>query len=136
MTERNENWQGMNWIRQEKRLAIYLRDGCACAYCGATMEGGNKLSLDHVVCVSKRGANNDESNLVTACMTCNTSRGKRSVKKFCEAVAKYVNHGVQADEILRHVRNCQRRVLKPYVTEAKQLIALRGSVQQVLNGRG
>jgi len=30
MTVRNEGvWQGMNWIRQEKRLAIYLRVGLA-----------------------------------------------------------------------------------------------------------
>jgi 5-methylcytosine-specific restriction endonuclease McrA len=41
-------WQGMNWIRQEKRLAIYLRDGLACGYCGDSVENGAKLSLDHL----------------------------------------------------------------------------------------
>jgi len=41
-------WQGMNWIRREKRVAIYLRDGCACAYCGATLEDGTQLTLDYL----------------------------------------------------------------------------------------
>lgn len=31
---RKADWQGMNWIRQDKRLAIYLRDGLACVWCG------------------------------------------------------------------------------------------------------
>jgi len=38
--------QGMNWIRKEKRLAIYLRDGLACGYCGQSIEDGAKLTLD------------------------------------------------------------------------------------------
>src|SRR5438128_11454104 len=34
--------QGMNWIRPEKRLALYLRDGLACCYCGEAVEDGAK----------------------------------------------------------------------------------------------
>lgn len=34
MSARKENWQGMNWCRPATRLAIYLRDGMACTYCG------------------------------------------------------------------------------------------------------
>ena len=64
MTKRKANWQGMNWIRQEKRLAIYLRDGMSCAYCGASVEGGAQLSLDHVKPHS-RGGSNAAANLVT-----------------------------------------------------------------------
>ena len=29
---------GMNWLPKARRLAIYLRDGLACAYCGASVE--------------------------------------------------------------------------------------------------
>ncbi|KKK72946.1 hypothetical protein LCGC14_2898780, partial [marine sediment metagenome] len=43
IASRKEKNQGMNWIRPEKRLAIYLRDGLACCYCGATVEDGTKL---------------------------------------------------------------------------------------------
>jgi 5-methylcytosine-specific restriction endonuclease McrA len=71
------DWQGMNWIRQEKRLAIYLRDGCACVWCGAKVEEGAQLTLDHVRCHSA-GGSNAASNLVTACKRCNDSRGARS----------------------------------------------------------
>lgn len=122
-------WQGMNWIRQEKRLAIYLRDGCACAYCGAAVEGGAMLTLDHVKPHSKGGTNHEE-NLVTCCQKCNSSRGSRSLKTFAAACAGYVNHGVTAAEILAHVKACQRRALPK--AEAKALIARRGSASKAL----
>lgn len=126
-------WQGMNWIRQDKRLAIYLRDGCACVYCGATVEAGAVLSLDHVVAHSKT-ENNDAANLVTCCKRCNDSKGARSTPKFAAAVAAYMNHGVTVESILAHVRNCQRRSLAPYREEAKALIARRGSAAAALKG--
>lgn len=130
----NGNWQGMNWIRQEKRLAIYLRDGCACGWCGSKVEDGAQLSLDHYVPHCK-GGSNKETNLVTSCKRCNDSRGARSAKAFSTAVAQYVNHGVRADAILAHVRDCKTRSLKPFIAEAKRLIALRGSAFKALNGR-
>lgn len=131
----NGEWQGMNWIRQEKRLAIYLRDGCACVYCGATVENGATLSLDHVIAHSK-GGSNEARNLVTCCKRCNDSRGARNVLKFVEVVAEYVNHGVLAKRILQHLRACQQRDLAPFLVEAKRLIALRGSAFAVLTYRG
>lgn len=125
------DWQGMNWIRQEKRLAIYLRDGMACAWCGDAVENGVTITLDHVKPHSKGGANH-ESNLVTACKKCNSSRGTRSVKAFARATAAYINHGVQAKEIENHIRNCTRRSLGVHKLEAKALIARRGSAARVL----
>lgn len=134
MSERSENWQGMNWIRQDKRLAIYLRDGCACVWCGAAVEQGAQLTLDHVV-PHVKGGSNLETNLVTACIRCNSSRGKRSVPAFAQAVAEYINHGAKAAEIVRHVRNCAARNLKPHRLEAKALIERRGSAAKVLAAR-
>ena len=124
-------WNGMNWIRQEKRLAIYLRDGLACAWCSASIEEGTTLSLDHLTPHS-RGGSNRESNLVTACSRCNSSRGARSVRNFAEAVAGYLNHGVLPAAIESHVRDCARRKLD--VAAAKQLIAKRGSVARAMAG--
>jgi len=83
------DWQGSKWIRREKRLAIYLRDGLACAYCGTAVEDGAQLSLDHLTPHS-HGGSNDATNLVTACRTCNSARGNRSVAEFCAAVASYL----------------------------------------------
>ena len=81
MTERLENWNGMNWIRQEKRLAIYARDGFACVYCGKTAEDGTKLSLDHIIPAS-HGGNNEANNLITACVNCNCKRGDTDIFTF------------------------------------------------------
>ena len=124
MTKRTENWQGSKWIRRDKRLAIYLRDGMACVYCGATVEDGTQLALDHLRPHSKGGTNH-ETNLVTCCGRCNSSRGNRSVRGFCQAVAAYLNHGVDTRGIERHVRNCAKRTLPR--ADAKKLIASRGN---------
>lgn len=134
MNTRQENWQGMNWITQRKRLAIYLRDGCACKWCGAAVEDGVKLTLDHVKPHSK-GGTNDESNLITACKRCNDSRGARSLKAFAAAVATYLNHGVQAEAILAEVKAAQRRSIKPHLVEAAALIERRGSALKALQER-
>src|SRR5690606_28285985 len=92
MTERQKAWTGVNWVRQSTRLAIYLRDGLACVWCGHAVEDGAQLALDHVRPHSK-GGTNEPTNLVTACMRCNSSRGDRPVRTFARAVAEYLNHG-------------------------------------------
>ena len=124
MTQRQAHWNGMNWIRQEKRLAIYLRDGMACAYCGAKVEDGAQLTLDHLRPHSHGGSNN-ATNLVTCCGTCNSSRGNRSVKAFAAAVASYLNHGVTAESILAHIYRTTQRTIK--LAEAKALLARRNT---------
>lgn len=129
MTERKAKSQGMNWISQHKRLAIYMRDGLSCCYCGDSVELGAQLTLDHIKPYSK-GGNNHESNLVTCCHKCNSSRGNRPMKAFATAVAKYVNHGITAETIITHVNVCRRRPLD--IAAAKQLIAHRGSCAKVL----
>src|SRR5262245_66478674 len=65
--------QGMNWVLKPKRLAIYERDGKACAWCGVKAEDGNQLTLDHLT-PHAHGGSNHESNLVTSCLTCNSHR--------------------------------------------------------------
>lgn len=127
---RKERNQGSKWIRQEKRLAIYLRDGLACAYCGHGVESGATLSLDHVVCHS-HGGSNDATNLVTCCTRCNSSRGTRTVEAFAKNVAGYINHGVKASTIIKHIATTTQRPLD--VAAAKALIAQRGSYSNVLN---
>jgi len=135
MTIRAEGkWQGMNWIRQDKRLAIYLRDGLACCWCGDTVENGSQLTLDHLVPHAKDGSNH-ESNLVTSCLRCNSSRGTRSVPAFAKVVAAYINHGLTTEQVVSHVRKCARRSLAPHRIEAKQLIAERGSAAAAINHR-
>jgi HNH endonuclease len=128
------NWQGMNWIRQDKRLAIYLRDGCACAWCGAAVEDGAQLTLDHLIPHSL-GGSNAEGNLVTSCKRCNDSRGARAVSVFAKAVAEYLDHGIQPSAIEAHILACIARPLKAFRAEAQALMARRGSCFDVLQAR-
>jgi len=121
--------QGMNFVRQSTRLAIYLRDGLACGYCGHSVEDGANLTLDHLQPYSA-GGTNLPSNLVTCCSRCNSSRGTRPVAAFARAVAGYVNHGATAAEIVAHVRATVRRTLPR--AAALEMIARRGSVARVL----
>lgn len=73
--DRYEKNQGMNWIRKEKRLAIYMRDGGRCAYCEST----EQLTLDHL----RHSGSNDATNLVTACFSCNSSKQETPLSQFC-----------------------------------------------------
>lgn len=127
----NGQGHGMNWIRPERRLAIYLRDGLACCYCGQGIEHEAKLTLDHLVAHSN-GGTNDAANLVTCCHRCNSSRGNRSWKVFAAKVAGYINHNVAAADIIRHITNTRKRVLD--VAAAKELIARRGGFTAALKG--
>lgn len=117
------------WCRKDLRLALYLRDGLACVWCSGSVEDGVKLCLDHVIPRSE-GGSNAPSNLVCACGRCNSSRGSRSIEDFAQAVAGYLNHGVTAEQILAHVRDCLSRPVPR--DEAKALLARRGTVADAL----
>lgn len=134
-TERRENWQGSKWCRRSTRLAIYLRDGLACVYCGTTIEDGAVFGLDHIRPVSKGGTNKSR-NLVTACRTCNSSRGNRSVRKFVEALAHYLNENATEKTvggIIAHIKKCRRRKLPR--EEARKLLARRKTVKAACEKR-
>jgi len=119
------------WIRNDTRLAIYLRDGMSCCYCGRSVEEqGVELSLDHLKPRSK-GGENDPTNLITCCRVCNSARGNRPVKTFAAKVAGYLGHGVTAENILKHIRNCRTRQLPK--DEAKDLMKRRGSAFRAVN---
>lgn len=127
----NGQGQGMNWIRPVKRLAIYVRDGLACCYCGEGIEHGAKLTLDHLTPHSQDGTNH-QSNLVTACHRCNSARGNRDWRDFADKTAGYLNHGVQASDIIDQIETTVQRPLD--LAAAKALIAARGGFSKALHG--
>ena len=125
-------YQGSKWITRERRLAIYLRDGLACVYCGATVEDGATLSLDHLTPHS-HGGTNASGNLITSCRTCNSARGDRSIEEFAASIAGYLNHGIQAGDI---EANIIRLMISPVnIAEARAIIARRGSWAEALSNR-
>lgn len=72
-----------DWIRRERRHKIYERDGKRCVYCGTKAN----LSLDHIIPRSafvKKGLapDNRSNNLITACVSCNSRRRDKPIRKF------------------------------------------------------
>lgn len=122
-------WQGMNWCRPSTRLAIYLRDGLACVWCGSEVEAGTVLTLDHLRPHSD-GGDNRPTNLVTACKPCNDSRGARNVGEFARVVAAY--RGVSSDDVAHRARTAAQRSLRPHRLEALSMLTRRGTVRAVL----
>lgn len=116
---RAASWQGMNWIRQEKRLAIYMRDGMACAYCGASAEQGATLSLDHLLPHS-RGGGNGEGNLVTCCTGCNSRRQDTDLEAWLLQVC-----GERRESVAAWIGSHTALDLRPYLAEAKAVRARR-----------
>jgi len=119
----------MNFVRLDLRLALYLRDGLACCYCGSGIEDGAKLTLDHLTPHSLGGSNAPE-NLITCCHRCNSSRGTRPYPEFAEKVASYLNHGITAAQILEHIATTSARPVDR--TQAKALLTRRGGFTAAL----
>lgn len=68
---------------QEKRaplIKVFERDKFKCRYCGAAVEDGVKLTIDHVYPLDK-GGQNDFYNLVTACSRCNSRKSTSLFKE-------------------------------------------------------
>jgi hypothetical protein len=76
-------------FHEDKRHAVYARDGYKCQYCGhhdATKSGGG-LSIDHIVAREAGGEpqNNKTdgaTNLITTCGSCNYSKQSKSPREF------------------------------------------------------
>jgi 5-methylcytosine-specific restriction endonuclease McrA len=113
--------QGMNWIRLTTRLAIYSRDGFACAYCaeGAESGVGRGLTLDHVV-PCELGGSNQPSNLVTACLSCNSAKQDVTTRAW---FARLRDRGVDTGVIGARIRRQTARKIDR--AEGRRLAALR-----------
>jgi 5-methylcytosine-specific restriction endonuclease McrA len=65
------------------RQMIYKRDDHMCQYCGSI----KNLTIDHIMPRS-RGGDNSWSNLVTACMHCNTHKGDKTPEEWGKLLYK------------------------------------------------
>jgi 5-methylcytosine-specific restriction endonuclease McrA len=100
--------QGMNWIRLSTRLAIYHRDGFACVYCGeGSEEAGRGMTLDHVV-ACELGGSNEPSNLVTACLSCNSSKQDATTREWFQSLR---DRGIDSTKIGARIRRLVKRPL-------------------------
>lgn len=92
-----------DWITKNRRRSIYKRDGGACVYC---LSRANPLSLDHLIPRGK-GGNHESTNLVTACIPCNSKRRLMSLRHFCILIAAETNQDWRA--VYARVRNQAKR---------------------------
>lgn len=70
---------GSKWCRRTRRMAIYARDGWRCVWCNRP----GTLTLDHVVALD-HGGTHESSNLVSACLPCNSSRQNATTPQWRE----------------------------------------------------
>ena len=79
------NEHGAKWIRRPRRLALYMRDAFTCVYCGLSLHHArpSDVTLDHVDPREVFGQLlHINSNLVTACLPCNTNKGSMMVNEW------------------------------------------------------
>lgn len=72
--ERSRKW------RENRRKKILERDRFTCGYCGVSVSSED-AHLDHIV-PRKYGGKDTESNLTTACSTCNQEKGGRAPREW------------------------------------------------------
>jgi 5-methylcytosine-specific restriction endonuclease McrA len=99
---------GSKWIRPEKRRAIYERDDFRCVYCGKGIEDEIMLTLDHVI-PSELGGSNDHWNLITACISCNSSKKDLSLSQFLSYLKQ---KNINTDGIAKRIRRQIRRIIR------------------------
>ena len=65
--------EGRQPIPRQLRHEVFVRDGYRCRECGASVEDGATLEIDHILPVAK-GGTNDIDNLQTLCKECNRAK--------------------------------------------------------------
>lgn len=94
-------------------LRIQHRDGYACVYCG---DAATRLHVDHVRPCAHFPATipdpavNAPINLVTACCTCNGSKGMQDLPCFATMLRR---RGVPAAEVRAMISRARRAVRRP-----------------------
>lgn len=100
--------QGMRWLRNSKRLALYLLYGMTCSYCKRHYNEVGRLTADHLH-PYELGGSNDESNLVCACVNCNSKRGLMDWKEFIEKVE--LPEGVSTQDVIDFIEEKRQQAL-------------------------
>lgn len=108
-------------IPKRLRYEILRRDGHTCRYCGASAPN-TRLTVDHVL-PRVLGGTNDPTNLVTACVDCNS--GKTSIHPDSALVAdieataiRYAAAMVRAREIDRQAMAIEADIVQQWVVDA------------------
>lgn len=122
------NKHGRKWIADKKRLALYLRDGLCCQWCGKGIETeGVTLTLDHYR-AREKGGDNQAKNLFTACNTCNSHRQHKTVAAFAE-------NWNEPKAVVARINRTRRRSIYRFLAQADDLISARGGFTAALRSQ-
>lgn len=115
------NGKGSGWIPRWRRMAIYLRDGFTCGYCGRNLAKASprEVTLDHLK-PQCDGGSHHESNLITACLSCNSRRQNMAWNVYI-----LFNHAEMHGFLVTRIRRNRRHVLNKDL--AKDLLSRRQS---------
>ncbi len=114
----------MNMSLKEK---ILRRDQYRCRYCGAR----NRLTIDHILPLSRGGHPTKKANLVTACTPCNQKKANRTPEEAGMTIIEegflYTPTGVMDDQVraitpLPHVARSRRKDKRRIRSYRKQLV--------------
>lgn len=75
---------GTKW--QRTRARVLARDNHTCGYCGQEAS-----TVDHVI-AKANGGTDDESNLISCCATCNSSKGARVLVRTAYFNKRWLTH--------------------------------------------
>lgn len=90
------------------RHMIYSRDNHQCQYCGSY----KNLTIDHVMPRS-RGGDNSWTNLVTACVSCNTHKGDKTPEEWGKPL--YIKPKAPFNKMLLTLNKCNIPEWKQYM---------------------
>lgn len=82
-------------VEVETAARVFARDHFCCVYCGfdgSTFERWRYLAVDHFIPQS-RGGSNDETNLKTACIDCNSMKASfrfETVEEARQKIAEWI----------------------------------------------
>lgn len=92
-------------LTQNKKDEIFLRDEFLCQYCGTQFEK-SLLVVDHIIPIVK-GGNNDDENLVTSCVSCNSKKTDFDLKAFLSQRDLFNKCSDRVSKVLSRVLNDQ-----------------------------
>lgn len=111
------NTNGRNWIWPATRLAIYLRDGLACLWCGKGVEQDVQLTLDHFEArASSEKPDHSATNLFTSCCSCNSRRQHLDATTFAGRLSTLPELHISK------IQSQCRAPLKEHRNKAKELL--------------
>lgn len=114
MKKRRPGRTSSAWIRPDLRMAIYLRDGETCVWCGTTWA---PLTLDHLFPRQSPYRTNHPRFLVTSCVSCNCRRRGTRVSAWLRQIPpSQLPMVLRRLQVARYVpvnRGAGRRALAP-----------------------